>query len=203
MQALAITDLARIALAHNILYDTPGSSFPFGIATTMSRVYKVPKGDLYKRIADLKGHTQLFSHLSAINVVDSASVANVIGPNQYVIVEGIAEGGSKLGVKLVTLLEDEIRCELFTDLFKTAAFQGRKSDPKAGAITWKFQEVSPNETKLSISSDFQVSDQTQYVRGSIDHVWVDFFENLMVEAGELTPATKMAQPFALKPASTP
>ncbi len=203
MKTLAITELARIALTHNITYDTPGSSFPFGIATTMSRVYKVPKGDLYRRIADLKAHTQLFSHLSAINVVDSASVANVIGPNQYVIVEGIAEGGSKLGVKLVTLLEDEIRCELFTDLFKTAAFQGRKSDPKAGAITWKFQEVSPNETNLSISSDFQVSDQTQYVRGSIDHVWVDFFENLMVEAGELTTATKLAQPLAKKPTSTP
>jgi len=203
MQALAITDLARIALTHNISYDTPGSSFPFGIATSMARIYRTPKADLYNRIADLKAHTQLFSHLSAINVVDSASVANVIGPNQYVIVEGIAEGGSKLGVKLVTLLDDEIKCELFTDLFKTAAFQGRRVDPKSGAITWKFEEVSPTETKLSISSDFQVSDQSQYVRGSIDHVWVDFFENLMVESGELTAATKMAQPFAAKPPGNP
>jgi hypothetical protein len=72
----------------------------------------------------LRDHTRLFSHLTAINTITSDQVTNVIGKNQMVIVEDLAEGGSKLGVKLVTLFPpDRIECELYTDLFDSRAFR--------------------------------------------------------------------------------
>lgn len=203
MKPLALGDLKSIASTRAVNYSTPQSSFSNGIRTQMARTFNMPKAELFKKIANLKDHTRLFSHLSAINVIDSSAVASVIAPNQYVIVEGLAEGGSKLGVKLVTLKpDDEISCELVTDLFNTAICKDssgnvRPMDKKSGVISWKFvQAATAAQTTMTIESDFEIGPNSAYVRGAVDHVWLDFFENVMVDTGELTSVQKLAKPFA-------
>ncbi len=201
MTPLDLNVLHQAAVSHGIRYSALQSSFANGIRTEMARIYNLPKSELFKKIANLKDHTRLFSHLTAINVVDSAAVANVIGPNQFVIVEGLAEGGSKLGVKLVTLTpDDEISCELVTDLFDSAISKMpdgtlRPLDKKKGVIKWKFVPVSPTQTEMHIESDFEIGPASAYIRGAVDHVWLDFFENVMIDTGELLAPQKIAKPF--------
>lgn len=195
MRPLDEESLKSIAAEYDIEYVPVETESANAIATQMSRVFKISRSELFAKIANLKDHTRLFSHLTAINVINSADVADVIGENQFVIVEGLAEGGSKLGVKLVTLTpEERIDCELMTDPFSTA-ISTRAADPKRGRISWVFEEVAPNTTKMTASSDFQVEAESAYVRGAIDHVWLDFFENVMIDTRELTPTRKRAAPF--------
>jgi hypothetical protein len=200
MQSLSEDLLAEIAQSHGITYERipQRSGDPKSIKTKMRRQFPITQEELYRRISDLKDHTRLFSHLTAINVVSSEQVAKVIGPNQYIIVEGLAEGGSKLGVKLMTLdPPDSINCELYTDLFETA-FRTVRADKKKGTIMWSFDSASPNTSVMTIESTFEVADVTAYVRGAVDHVWLDFFENVMVDVGELMKEEKKCAPFPNK-----
>jgi hypothetical protein len=195
MIALDDATLKAVSVEHGIDYTPIETKHAHGIATKMSRVFKLSKSQLFAKIANLKDHTRLFSHLTALNVIKSSEVANVIGKNQFVIVEGLAEGGAKLGVKLVTLTpDDKIECELFTDLFKSAK-SNQPLHNKKGSIVWDFEEIDPCSTKMTVESDFETPAETPYVRGSVDHVWMDFFENVMVDTRELTPAKKRTAPF--------
>ena len=106
MQALEEEALKEIAERHAIDYETPGSLLASArvIKTSMSRRFAESQEKMFQRIANLKDHTRLFSHLTAINPISSDQVARVIGENQYVIVEGIAEGmGSFWYEKMKTL----------------------------------------------------------------------------------------------------
>ena len=190
--------LKEIATLHGIEYDTSpdmeGSER--SIKTRLARRFPEPKDKLFSRVANIEDHVRLFSHLKAINCITSKDVANVIGENQIIIVEGLAEGGSKLGVKLLSLFpSDRIECELFTDLFKSATRAGPlRTDPKTGAIFWEFYEVDDQTCIMQTRSCFEVGEQTAYIRGMIDHVWLDFFENLMIDLGELAPDQKRCAP---------
>src|ERR1019366_3776178 len=103
---------------------------------------------------------------------------------QVVVVEGLAEGGSKLGVKLFTFKPtDRIEGELMTDPFISA--HGVTAHNKEGSIVWAFQRLDDKKTRMEVESDFGVGPNSAYVRGAVDHVWLDFFENLMVHFNEI------------------
>lgn len=167
------------------------------VATRMARDFPVPKDHLYALIADVGSHQRFFPHLKALNVITPDMLANAIGPNQVVVVEGLAEGGSKLGVKLFTLTPtDRVEGELMTDPFVSAqAADLVAMHNKKGSIVWAFTKVSDEVTRMEVSSDFEVGPNSAYVRGAIDHVWLDSLENMMVHFGEITPEQKLCAPF--------
>lgn len=192
--------LRSIADAHSIDYVPLDTRHANGIATRMSRKFQLSKTALFDKIANLKDHTRLFSHLKAVIVVRSEDIGGAIGKNQFVIVEGLEEGGSKLGVKLITITPNhKIECELLTDPFDTARADSADNpsgkDRKRGAISWQFDDEPNGTSRMTVQSDFQVEKDTAYVRGTIDHVWMDFFENVMLDTKELSRNKKRAAPF--------
>jgi len=191
------SELRHIAEKHGIDYCSPKTPFNRrAIITRMSRDIALPISQLYSWMADVGNHGRFFPHLRAMNVLHPADLANVIGSNQVVVVEGLAEGGSKLGIKLFSLFpEERIEGELLTDPFVSAVAPGIKSDRKDGSITWAFKANSGSSTKMTIESDFEVPSGSPYIRGTIDHVWLDFFENVMVATSELKKEEKLCSPF--------
>jgi len=198
MRPLDESLLRQIAEGYGIDYDVAPSieGGEKAIKTRMARRFPETRERLFERIADIEDHVRLFSHLKALKCIYPRDIANVIGDNQLIIVEGLAEGGSKLGVKLITKHRPErIDCELFTDLFKTVVRAGPSlRDSKVGAIHWEFHEVDKHSCVMQVRSSFEVGEKTAYVRGMIDHVWLDFFENVMIDVGELQPEQKKCDP---------
>lgn len=209
MQPMQEALLREVARGYGIEYDTAASlprfsnnaspheltNQPF-IETRMAREFPESREQLFARIANIEDHARLFSHLTALNVISSKAVAQVIGENQFIIVEGLAEGGSKLGIKLMTLVPPErIECELFTDLFRSAVRAGPKQDSKSGTIFWEFYEQPSGGTIMQIRSRFQINENSAYIRGTVDHVWLDFFENVMIDLHELKRSEKKCAPF--------
>jgi ribosome-associated toxin RatA of RatAB toxin-antitoxin module len=195
MKSLELEALQAIANRHDIDYQVPETPFNRrAVISSMSRVFAIPREELYTLMADVGAHGRFFPHLRALNVIDREHLANSIGANQVVVVEGLAEGGSKLGVKLFTFKPpDRIEGELMTDPFVSA--EGVTSHEKKGSIVWRFEAVDETHTRMSVESDFGVGANSAYIRGTVDHVWLDFFENVMVYTNELAPAEKMAAPF--------
>lgn len=195
MKAVDLATLQKIADTHKIDYQTPSTPFNRrAVISRMSRIFPVPKNDLFATIADVGAHGRFFPHLRALNVIKRDQLANCIGENQMVVVEGLAEGGSKLGVKLFTLIPtDRIEGELMTDPFVSA--EGVSMHDKKGSIVWNFDRVDDAQTRMSVESDFGVGANSAYIRGSVDHVWLDFFENLMMHYGEMERAQKLCAPF--------
>ena len=196
MQALEVARLKEIAVKYNIEYEQPATPFNRNaIRTRMARVFKVPQADLFAMISDVGAHGKWFPHLRALNVVTNQQLGGVIGDNQVIVVEGLAEGAAKLGVKLFTLTPpDLIEGELMTDPFVSAKTL-TAADRKQGSIVWQFKKIDEASTRMQVESDFEVRGNSQYVRGSVDHVWLDFFENFMVDLGELKDADKLCNPF--------
>lgn len=199
MNPLDPLELRRIAEAYGIEYDAPPSPFNRrAVISRMARNFQVPQKKLYNLIADVGAHVRFFPHLRALNVIKSKQLANVIAENQVVVVEGLAEGGSKLGVKLFTFFPtDRIEGELMTDPFVSGA--PHLMHNKSGSILWHFQAVGPSTTRMRVESDFTVGPNSAYVRGTVDHVWLDFFENLMVHFGEMAKSQKLCSPFGKRP----
>jgi hypothetical protein len=98
-------------------------------------------------------------------------------------------------VKLFTFKPtDRIEGELMTDPFVSAHNVGAMHNKK-GSIVWDFARVDDANTRMQVESDFEVSANSTYIRGAVDHVWLDFFENLMIHANELTKNNKLCAPF--------
>lgn len=182
MSPLTLDQLTEIAEAHAVTYEQQTADSERAIATRMSRVFNVPQERLYETFANLEDHPRFLPHLRSVRAITSEDLGNVLQDNQVVIVEGLEEGGSRLGVKLFTLHPpDRIDGELITDPFSVI----ERSDPKRGTISWIFERVDDNSSRMTIESTFDPESNDFFNRGMVDHVWMDFFENAMVELGEL------------------
>jgi ribosome-associated toxin RatA of RatAB toxin-antitoxin module len=195
MKSIEESLLRKIADTHGIEYVTPRAPFNRrAVISSLARTFHLPKDTLYELMADVGSHGRFFPHLRALNVIDSKSLAGAIGDNQVVVVEGLAEGGSKLGVKLFTFIPtDRIEGELMTDPFVSAS--GVSMHEKEGSIVWNFEPIDDANTRMHVESDFGVGANSAYVRGTVDHIWLDFFENVMIHTKELSREQKLCAPF--------
>src|SRR5689334_3991192 len=103
MQKLKVSALKSIAKTHAITYEQLKSSGSLGVATRMSREFSMSQKTMYKLIADIAGHTRLLPHLRKLKVITSSDLGGVLGKNESIVVEGLEEGGSKIGIKKFTL----------------------------------------------------------------------------------------------------
>lgn len=193
MTPLSLPMLHSIARTHDITYELLKSRSKRGVATKMSRVYSLPQQEMYDLLADLEAHTRFLPHLKKLKVITSADIGNVLPANEVLVVEGMEEGGSKLGIKHFTLTPpDKIAGVLITDPFPVVA---RQQDPKRGTISWSFEEINANSSRMTVASEFIPASDQFYRREMIDHVWLDFFENTMIHVGDLTPENKLTKLF--------
>jgi ribosome-associated toxin RatA of RatAB toxin-antitoxin module len=188
MQALSIEKLAEIAKTHSIEWEDIKSDKDNFIESKLSRTFNATQKQMYDLIADVGGHPKFMPHLKNLVVITPEQVGNVISENQVLIVEGLEEGGSKLGFKIFTLYPPEkVEGLLITDPFPIDEIMDRKK----GKITWTFEKVTETTCKMTTVSQFDTVANTFYLRPIVDHVWMDFFENMMIELGELTPERKL------------
>lgn len=197
MTPLTVNQLNKIADAHSITYERLKATPSRAIATRMARVFNLPQERMFEIFADVGNHTRFFPHLKKVITVSNADLGNVLEDNQVLIVEGLEEGGSKVGVKLFTLHPpDRIECNLLTDPFPENIVL---SDRKRGAITWKFEKIDDNSSRMTVESTFNPDSNKFFKRGMVDHVWIDFFENAMVELGELNPTDRFTNLLGERP----
>lgn len=187
MQALSIEKLAEVAKTHSIYWEDIKSDKDNFIESKLSRVFNATQKQMYDLIADVGAHPKFMPHLKNLVVITPEQVGNVISQNQVLVVEGLEEGGSKLGFKIFTLTPPE----KVDGLLLTDPFPLETSDPKSGRITWSFEKITDSTCKMTTVSKFQTVPGTFYLRPIVDHVWMDFFENMMIEFGELAPEQKM------------
>mgnify|MGYP002783878393 FL=1 len=188
MTAMHPDQIKAIAAFHSIDYETVSSELPNVISTKMSRDFNIPQEDIFAIFADLEGHPKFLPHLKAVKVIKNADIGNVLQDNQVLIVEGLEEGGSRMGIKLFTLFPpNRIEGRLLTDPFPEDV---SRSDPKKGTINWIFDKLDDNKTKMTIESTFDPVSNKFFNRGMVDHVWINFFENTMIEFGELDPVSR-------------
>lgn len=103
--------------------------------------------------------------------------------------EHVNEAGPMLAVVKYRFNPGEsIIKEIITNPFAVEAM-----DKKKGVVRFDLEDAPEGGTRLKATSIFETpAGPTPFVRGLVDHVWLDFFENVMVEFGELEQANKKA-----------
>jgi ribosome-associated toxin RatA of RatAB toxin-antitoxin module len=183
--------ILEIVKVHGITYEPLKEDQEGIIATRLSRVYPASQERLYEMIADLEDHSRLFSHCKSALVVDKTGLEKVIDENQFIVVSDVAEGGSRLAISRYTLQRPHrIDEDLMTDPWPATGVEDRKD----GRISWIFEAEGDDRCRMTCESEFEIDTGVVFVRGLIDHVWLDFFENVMVELGELSRSEKLTLP---------
>jgi ribosome-associated toxin RatA of RatAB toxin-antitoxin module len=197
MQRLNVNTLKSIAQLHTIEYEPLVSKdSKKGVATRMSRVFPVPQSVMYDLMADIKGHHRFLPILRKIHVITNEDLGGVLGKNQVLAVESLEEGGSKVGVKAFTFTPPKrVEVVFVTDPFGNLNGGNEPLHNKNGRIVYATDKVSNTSSRLTSESDFVPNNKQFYVRGLIDHVWVTFFENLMIHHGELKEVDRKTRLF--------
>lgn len=188
MQPLPLSRIREIARLHGIKYEIlkPGSRKV--VATRLSRTFNASQEAMFDIVADLRGHEDLFNHCKKAVVVDKNGLENVLEDNQFIVVSDVAERGSKLAISRYTL-ERPTRVveDLMTDPFPAKNVRDRKD----GKISWVFRKAGGKRCTMICQGEFEIQTGKVFVRGLIDHVWLDFFEMMMIRLGELRPEDKL------------
>ena len=191
MKRLNLERLKDIARTHSIKYEILRPRSRRVIATRMSRTFNAPQRRMYEIVAKLEDHDKLLSHCNKATVVDKTGLEHIIPNNQFIVVSDVNEGGSKLAISRYTMSPPRrIDEDLMTDPFPAKGVRDRKD----GKISWVFRRVGRGSCKMICQSEFEVATGKVFVRGLIDHVWMSFFENMMVEVGELRAEDMLTEP---------
>ena len=196
MRTLSDAELAKIAAIHGIQYQptTTGTFAPTDTPTPnvvqsmMSRVFRISRPQLYTLLADIHAHSRLFRNIQASVVTPKAALSSV-AQDEELAYEQVTEAGPMLAaVKYRFTTDKAIEKHIVTNPFSAVA-----SDKKRGVVNFELEDAEPEGTRLTTRSIFETpAGPTPFVRGLVDHVWLDFFENVMVEFGELQAANKLA-----------
>jgi hypothetical protein len=188
MKKLEQNQLNEIALTHRISYETIVTEDAKSISSKLTKVMNSPFEELYNTLADLEKHPRFFKNLKQCIVVDKNQLGSGIEDNEYIVVESIFEGSLGISIKKVKLEPNRITANILSNPFPINNDIGElASDRKKGMITWDLEKVADNQTRLTCESKFDIISGNFFERGIVDHVWLNFYENLMVHTGELTP----------------
>ncbi len=186
MRALAFARLQEIAATHRIRYETPPDEETDTqriVRTTLSREFAIARDAAFNTFADPQRHVDFFDIIKA-----STPLIPLEGPlsrDEYVVLEHVQEENlppRMMVVKYTLTPPTTILKEAVTDPFSTNDIF---SDRKKGRVLLRFEDVGRNQTTLTCESTFTTNRGPVFVRGFIDHVWLNFFERLMVDTGEL------------------
>jgi hypothetical protein len=59
-------------------------------------------------------------------------------------------------------------------------------DKKKGKVRLTFEKISDTETRIVTESMFHAVTGAVFARGFVDHVWLNFFENMMLASGMIS-----------------
>lgn len=197
MQALSAEQLTSIAQARGVKYEALPSANPLTIVTRMSREFPLSREFAYTAFADPATHVRLFSIIRGSTTVPKEGIAKIVPPNQFYVLEHVEEQAVTprlMFIRYTLNPPDTIIKEGVPDPFGDLDGIDPQADKKKAKVILRFAERGANRTLVTIESEFQASTGAVFMRGLIDHVWLNFFENLMIETRELGLADRMTQP---------
>jgi len=197
MQALSAEQLTSIAQARGVTYEALPSASPLTIATRMSREFPLSREFAYTAFADPATHVRLFSIIRGSTTIPKEGIAKIVPPNQFYVLEHVEEQAVTprlMFIRYTLNPPDTIIKEGVPDPFGDLDQIDPQADKKKAKVILRFAERGANRTLVTIESEFQASTGAVFMRGMIDHVWLNFFENLMIETRELNVIDRMTQP---------
>lgn len=187
MNPKTLEELEAIAALRGIEYVAPPEEETDTLRIVRSRLGRtiaIPRDAAFARFADPQSHIQYFEIIK--DSTPLIPLEGVLGGGQYVVLEHVQEAmlpPRMMVVKYTLSPPDLITKEAVTDPFQEGS---AVEDKKKGLVTLRFEEAGKNSTKLIVESTFSTNKGPVFVRGFIDHVWLNFFERLLVETGEIS-----------------
>lgn len=193
MKPLSSTVLKQVAVKHGITYQAVNPKLRRKIGTKITRTFPVKQATLFSLLADPLAHQRLFAQFNVIQPIDTTQFAPLVSKNEIISLEWVDEGGPKLAVAKTTLVPpSKIIKEVLSGPFSELGGV-QVMDRKKGVITWEVVPIDSNSCTLTAESEFDVVAKSVFVRSLIDTIWVDSFERIMVELGELSMSQKLIQ----------
>lgn len=198
MQPLTQEQLIQIADARDIQYERPEAPDQLTVRTRMSRNFPISRDFAFSLFSDQASHVRLFSVIKGAVTVPKEGIGKLIPLNQFLVIEHVEEAGLPPRMMLVRYTlnpPDMITKEAVPDPFGDLdAFSGvEPMDKKKATVVMRFDDLGPRLARVSVESEFKPTTGNVFVRGFIDHVWLHFFETLMVELRELAPDAMMTR----------
>jgi ribosome-associated toxin RatA of RatAB toxin-antitoxin module len=197
LRRFPIKKLKQIANTYSIEYRIFNPRAKWVLSTKMSRLFKVSRDGLYNIVADINNHEELFSQVWKSKIIDRQGLEDALSENEVLVVSHLNEGraGSRACISKYVLDSPK----RITQFINTNPFRreqgGEVEDSKCAEIRWTFDTVSDDSCRLTCESTFRVSTGKIYAREFTDHLWLNFFENLMVKVGELRQGAMLTDPL--------
>jgi hypothetical protein len=192
VQPLSLEELIAIAEARNIHYERPTAD-SLVVKTIMSRNFPISRDFAFKLFSDQASHVRLFSIIKGAVTVPKEGIAKLLPLNQFLVIEHVEEANippRMMFVRYTLNPPDMIIKEAVPDPFGDLETFGDAvpMDKKKASVVMRFEDLGPRLTKITVESEFAAATGAVFIRGFIDHVWLNFFETLMMELRELAPS---------------
>ena len=188
--------LTRIARRRGVVYRAIPDSDPKMVRTFMSRKFPIPQVTMFQAFSDPVAHVRLFSIIKSSTPPIRYGIEQILAKNQFLAFEHVQESNLPARLMLVkyTLYPPrKILKEAVTDPFMEGRKGGRMTkedltimDKKAAKVVIKFEKISKAETRIVTESSFRVETGAVFTRKFIDHVWLNFYERMLVANGQIS-----------------
>ena len=187
MEPLSLDRLQSIADARGLSYEPLEDADPLVVRTRVSRPFPVPQQTAFDAFSDPMSHVPLFSIIKGSTPAIRAGIDRLIPENQFFAFEHVEESALPPRLMLVRYTLNpplEILKEAVTDPFMLGGDE--VMDKKRGRVRLLFEKLTDDETRIVAESTFQSTTGAVFARGFIDHVWLNFFERMMVVNGMMS-----------------
>lgn len=197
MRPLSSDEIANIANLRNLTYEAIPHENPLVVRTRISRVFPVSQQQMFDAFADPVAHVGLFPIIVGSTSPIRRGLEGVLRENEFFAFEHVQE--STLPPRIMVMkytLDSPNRISKVgvTDPFVDSGNIETEQDRKKANVIMDFERVDEGSTKLTTDGEFTATTGAIFARGFIDHVWLNFFERLMVANGQLTELEMMTEP---------
>lgn len=188
MLAKSLSELQNIANLRGITYETPEEEITDNqriIKTTISKNFPLDRAAAFASFADPQTHVKYFDIIQSCTPL--IPLEGALEPNAYIVLEKVQEENLPPRLMIVKYTLDPpnlISKDAVTNPF--IEIPDLPLDRKKAKVRIRFEEIGRNSTKITCESTFTTSNGPVFVRGFIDHVWLNFYEKLMVDLGEIS-----------------
>lgn len=195
MKPLDHQEIADIAEYHGLTYEAVPHDDPLVVRTKISKVFPLAQQQMFDAFADPVAHVGLFPIIVGSTPPIRKGLEGVLAPNEFFAFEHVQESTlpPRIMVMKYTLRPPyEISKIGVTDPFMPTEMSAM--DKKRAKVSMQFDAVGENSTRLTTDGEFVAETGAVFARGFIDHVWLNFFERLMVANGTLLETNMRTEP---------
>jgi len=196
MRPLSTQQIENIVNLRGLTYEAIPHADPLVVRTRISRSFPVPQQQMFDAFADPVAHIGLFPIIVGSTSPIRRGLEGVLKPNEFFAFEHVQE--STLPPRVMVMkytLEPPYKISKIgvTDPFVDEG-DVKIQDKKKAKVSMQFDAIDSQTTNLITDGEFAATTGAIFARGFIDHVWLNFFERLMVANGQLMETDMMTEP---------